>query len=216
MSLKKIYIVRHAESDEDVNPNLNGEVSDSEISITEKGRGQVATLINKLLPLISGYKGVGVIASTSNRAQETARLLVNGLLGEDNRYYYTVEPAIRNLNWGNVDKTNVKEIERERYRVGVLYYSFPGGDHTPTYVDNIQGFTDRCLREGQNEDYPEVLLIVAHGFSMRVITKCLIDMSDADFKWLANPHNCFIIQLSVGYDAVTLDTELPIYQHKNM
>ena len=215
MSLKKIFIVRHAESDEDINPNLNGEVSDSEISITKKGRGQVEEIKKQLILLISNLKGLKIIVSTSNRAQETARLLTEGLIcqGEEG---YVSEPSIRNLNWGNVDKTNVKEIEKERYGVGVLYYSFPGGDNTPTYVQNIQHFTDRCLEEGKDDDYPEALLIVAHGFSMRVITKCFIGMNDEDFKWLANPHNCFIIQLLVQGDEVSLKTQMPVYQPKGI
>jgi len=211
MPLKGIFIVRHAESDEDINPNLNGEVVDSEISITTIGQKQASEMKSQLKKILSVFKGLRVIVSTSNRAIETARILTEGFVDEGNKYY-SFENSIRNLNWGDVDQTNVRQIEKERYEAGVLFYSFPGGDHTPEYVKNIQSFTDRCLKEGLQFNHPEALLIVAHGFSMRVIVKCFLGMSDDEFKWLGNPHNCFIVNLVVDGEQINLRTKMPIYK----
>lgn len=213
MSLKEIFILRHGESEEDVDPNLNGEVSDEMISITKKGEEQITTVASILLGNVATSKGVRIIASPSNRAVQTANLLM-GKFVDFNHSDFSIEPSIRNLYWGNAtNRHNIKQIQQERYKAGVLYYQFPGGDHSPTFVNNIQKFTNKCLKEGSYNAHSESLIIVTHGFALRIIVKCLTKMSNAKFKWLANPPNCFVARLSVQ-NGIRLNTEMPIRQRK--
>jgi len=75
MSLKKIIIIRHAESQEDVDPNLKGILKDSEISITENGISEINEVASEITKIISSFKTTTIYSSISNRASETSTIL---------------------------------------------------------------------------------------------------------------------------------------------
>ena len=120
------------------------------------------------------------------------------------------EPRIRNLNWGSTTPFNVKEISQERYIAGVLHYQFPDGDHSPTFVSNIGRFVNNLLNSGKEKSFPEAIIIVTHGFSLRVIAKFLLNMSDEDFRWVRHPKNCFIANFDIdNLGIITIQKPLP-------
>ncbi len=206
MSLKRILVIRHAESDEDINPNLHGEVTDEEISLTDKGTEEAFEIAQAVRRRTANYKSLRIYSSPSRRAREMASIIRRTIDFSGIEHFH--EPSIRNLDWGNTTPENVKGIERERYRVGVLRYKFPGGDHCPTYVRRIGFFVQRLLDLKYKED-PEVAIIVTHGFALRIIAKFLLEMSDDDFRWIKNPPNCYIADFMIGiFGEITIDKPL--------
>jgi broad specificity phosphatase PhoE len=206
MSLRKIIIIRHAESQEDIDPNLNGILEDHEISITKKGISQIERITLEVMRIVSNFKNTTIYSSISNRAVETSVVLKNKLRLPE----VIFEPRIRNLNWGSTTPIDVKEIAQERYSAGVLYYQFPDGDHSPTFVSNIGKFVNDLLNSGKEKSFPEAIIIVTHGFSLRVITKFLLNMSDEDFRWVRHPKNCFIANFDIDdLGAISIQKPLP-------
>lgn len=197
MRVRRIIVVRHAESEEDINPNLNDEVSDYEISLTNKGVIQAKDMTQNVLSRLVSYNSIGLWTSPSNRAQQTVSI-IKADIPQDVCRGIVIEERIRNLNWGSVTRKNIKEIEQERYDVGVLYYQFPDGDHSPTFVSNIYQFVKEVCFLKSGISSPEALIIVTHGFSLRIIAKSLLNMSDGEFKWLKNPPNCYIADFSIS------------------
>ena len=195
MSLKKIVIIRHAQSEEDINPSLNGQKEDIYISITERGKHQAAETIKRIKTVFLGINSVRVYLSPSNRVLQTTSILYSKL-NLDNPGVF-VDPRIRNLNWGDTTSENVKKIEEERYKAGVLHCQFPNGDHSPTFVRRIGNFVEELLILGKQERFPEGVIIVTHGFAMRIITKFLLRMNDVDFQWIKNPPNCYIADFQI-------------------
>jgi broad specificity phosphatase PhoE len=201
-------MIRHAQSQEDVDPNVKNGRGDHQISITELGKRQASNTIKEIRRRLPARCSVQVYSSPSNRVLETARIVSSGF--SDQESDIIIEPRIRNLDWGNVTQENLKEIERERYKAGVLHYQFPGGDHSPTFVRQIGEFVDELLVKGRIEIFPENVIILTHGFAMRVITKFLLGMSDDDFRWISNPPNCYVADFLIGvYGEVKIESPLP-------
>ncbi|MBP9760566.1 MAG: histidine phosphatase family protein [Candidatus Pacebacteria bacterium] len=205
--LKQIFLVRHAQSEEDVDPNIRNRAHDHRISVTAVGKKQVVEVAELLRPKIALYNQVRVIVSSSNRAQQTMHLFSSHF--PDKQFEIVHEECVRNLNWGNVDETTIKEVEQERYRVGVLYFQFPEGDDTRVLVRNIEKFVDRLLVEGRRSSYSECVMIFTHGFALRVIAKALLSISDEDFRYLSNPPNCYVATLNLTNGGIALEEPLP-------
>lgn len=192
MSLKSIALIRHAESLEDVDPTLHNVSDDSIVSLTEHGRSKARNIGEHLSRKISHEERVRVYLSTSHRARETWEIISEFIVPV---MIPTVDGRIRNLNWGNITLETRSQIEAERYRAGVLYYQFPGGDNTPDYISAIGRFVSEVFLGKKDEDYPEHVVIVTHGFALRVIAKFLLAISDEEFRELRNPPNGYVLRV---------------------
>ncbi len=205
--LKRIILIRHAQSKEDVNPNIKNKYKNETIPITKLGERQVYELAEKIEPLISNYEEVKVFTSLTYRVLQTTQLFCS--LFNSIKFEIQNERSIRNLNWGDANKDNLKSIEQERYRAGVLFYKFPNGDNSAEFVRRIHFFAQNILEQGKSDNYPECVIIFTHGFALRVVAKSLLNISDEDFRYLANPPNCYVSVLDITKKGVILNEPLP-------
>lgn len=194
MSNRRIVLVRHGESEEDIDPSIKSAVDDP-AKLTAQGRLQAQAKAEELTPLLLGFSGHVLYHSPSVRVKETSQFFLSKLppispdrIFEDGR--------IRNLDWGSTNSDNVREVEAERYKVGVLNFHFPDGDHTPTYVGRIGSFCEEVVSKIIAEE-SVCALIFTHGFALRVIAKHFIGISNEDFRYLSNPGNCFTLIIDV-------------------
>ena len=192
--LENIFVIRHGESEEDVNPEIKGEIKDSEIGLTEKGIIQAKEAAENIRAELVGFEHITLYVSPYKRTQQTAEIILDTL--QDGRIEMVTEPSIRSLNWGDVNRENLKEREQERYQVGVLHYHFPGGDKSPEYIDSIYDFVYKIVKEKHiNSGKREFVIIIGHGFSLRIIVKAFTEMSDEDFKCIKNPPSTFVARI---------------------
>ncbi|MCK9345351.1 MAG: histidine phosphatase family protein [Candidatus Pacebacteria bacterium] len=209
--LENVFVIRHGESEEDVNPEIKSELVDSEIELTEKGILQAKEAAEKLRSELVDFEHITLYVSPYKRTQQTAEIILDTL--RDGRIEMVVEPSIKSLNWGDITTENLKEIEQERYRIGVLSYHFPGGDNSTEYVGNIYDFVRRVITEKHiNNGKRECAIIIGHGFSLRIIVKAFTEMSDEDFKWIKNPPSTFVarIYFDPTIDSFVMREPLPV------
>lgn len=206
--LRQVFLIRHAESGEDVNPNIRNELSDDQISLTDIGTGQVSAMVERIRPQLVRYSRIKVFVSPSNRAVETLGAFLAHF--PDTEFDVVTEARIRNLDWGNTSRENIQEIERQRYEVGVLYFQFPGGDDMPLFVQNIERFVAELRAEGAQADYPGCVIMLMHGFALRIVAKAFLGISDDAFRYLANPANCYVAVLDISESDVRLREPLPV------
>lgn len=192
MTLKTIVLVRHAESLEDIDPTLHNISDDKSVMLTDHGKFQAREIGERLKREIFSTHNVKVFLSPSHRALETWRIICDTINPQS---VPVVDRRIKNLNWGNITLATRVQIEAERYRAGVLYYQFPRGDNTPKYVSSIGAFVAEMLYDKEKEDYPQHVLVVTHGFALRVIVKFLLSISDEDFRSLRNPPNGYVLRI---------------------
>lgn len=207
MSARSIWLVRHAESVEDIDPSMHGDIDDLKISLTSRGREQSREIGYRLAQDMSTSDPLWVFLSPSRRARETWSEIRKHT---HDPHCVFVDGRIRNLNWGLTNKYNRHLIEADRYRVGVLNFQFPGGDHTPTYVSNIEAFVRETAAKVKKTPNAQ-LMIISHGFALRIIVKTLVGLSAEEFRWLSNPPNAFVAKLKWSDSApfATLLTPLP-------
>jgi len=205
--LKQVFLVRHAQSEEDVDPNIRNGACDHRISITSTGKSQVVEMVRVLRPKILTYGHVKIVTSSSNRAHQTMSLFCSHF--PEIEFEVVHKECIRNLNWGNVDENTIKEVEQERYRVGVLHFQFPRGDNTPEFVREIEKYVAQLVKDGRTKVYPECVVIFTHGFALRVIAKAFLCMSDDEFRYLSNPPNCYVATVNITKSGITLEEALP-------
>ncbi len=210
MALKSLLLIRHAESLEDVDATLHV-AGDEQISLTDNGRTQARNLGETWRVRFTPENTLTVYLSTSHRARETWGILSPYFPQPKN---VEVDDRIRNLNWGSTTLENRAQIEALRYKVGVLKYQFPDGDNTPEYVRNIGEFVEKAVNRRQDESFPEYIVIVTHGFALRIIARFLLHISDVDFRWLRNPHNGYCLEITHNTEEDSFVATTPLLRMK--
>ena len=115
-------------------------------------------------------------------------------------------------SWGDVTVENRREIEIARYKEGVLVYRFPNGESGPQLVERFNSFVTSLRNSFQDEDFPENVVILTHGFEMRVFLMIWFGWSISYFERLANPRNCETATLSLQVDgSYVLEDTLRMY-----
>ena len=200
----RIILIRHAESEEDINPNMHN-VDDSQIGITERGKIQAKNLASNLKESFESFDSVKIFHSPPRRVRDTAHLVLSHLP----KKVIDMEEVecIRNLNWGDTTSENVKDVSKQRYDKGVLYFQFPNGDKTPDFVKNIKNFVRKKVLSLENRT--DCVIIFTHGFALRVIAKHILNISDEKFRFLANPKNCFYLNIDLIDGNAKAGTPLP-------
>jgi len=211
MSLKSIFLIRHAESPEDIDPTLHNINNDRGIPLTETGILQADNLGQQLSVRFFPENTIAVYLSPLRRVGETWNILAPYFPAP---MIKEVDERLRNLDWGNVNLETRDQIEAERYKAGVLNYQFPGGDDTPKYVRSINDFTDKATTNRQNKDSPDYIIIVTHGFALRIIIRALLQTSDTVFKWLRHPPNGYCLELTYNTETSTFTPTTPLLRRK--
>lgn len=197
--LKKIILVRHGQSLEDIDPTLHNIKNGKIAELTSTGKEQANQLGLNLRAKIPLTENFSVYMSPALRVQETWTILSNQI---NSPIEIVTDSRIRNLNWGNITSENRSSVEAQRYKSGVLNFTFPEGDHTPDYVSLLNDFIEKIITPCKvNDSEVGILLFITHGFALRVILKYLLDLNEKEFQWLSNPPNCYTIELI--YDPTT-------------
>lgn len=192
MTLKSILLIRHAESLEDVDPTMHNIADDSVVGLTEFGKIQAKELGQWIVNKIGPSAKLKVVLSASNRAKETWSVIASGFTYP---VEISVDERIRNLNWGSISLETRATIEAERYAIGVLHYCFPGGTNTPEYVQAIDEFAEEVILGCLEPDFPEHIIVITHGFALRVIARSLLVIAEDEFRKLRNPPNGYHLEL---------------------
>jgi broad specificity phosphatase PhoE len=210
MCPKKIIVMRHAESREDVDKTVYAHTSDLDIALSPNGEKQSVNMSSKIASRIDGKK-VHFYISPGLRLRQTYDLMVSHF-PKSLSSTFTVEPLILKQFWGDVTVENRREIEIARYKEGVLVYRFPNGESGPQLVARFKLFVEKLRELFRQEDFPENIVILTHGFEMRVFLMVWFGWSHSYFESLANPRNCEMVTLSLQIDgSYKLEETLRIY-----
>lgn len=192
----KLLVVRHAESLEDIDNTAYERIADEDMPLSEKGRWQAVAMGKNLIKEFGMVRHLRFILSPSKRVLETAEIIVSEL-PPGVHWSLSTEKLIIKQNWGSVTVHNRKEIERERYKVGVLRYCFPGGESGAEMLSRFALFAERLQVDLLSSSDDELTVIITHGFEVRVLLKSLFHWTEDYFESLAHPKNCEMKRISV-------------------
>jgi broad specificity phosphatase PhoE len=183
---RRIILIRHGESQGNIDDAIYETVPDHALSLTPQGR-QEATEAGRWLRAYLQDEPVTVYCSPYIRTRQTAELLGLRVTSDDMR----VEPRLREQDWANFqDPVDIAEQKRLRNEYGHFYYRFTHGESGSDVYDRVSTFLESLWRSFVEPGTAEQnLVIVTHGLTMRLFCMRWFHWSVEYFESLENPVN---------------------------
>ncbi len=204
----RIFLVRHGESEGNVDRNIFTKIQDYKIQLTDIGWEEAKISGEIIKNNILKYEKLSPPASQSNvkcfvycstfkRSRQTFESMKSNLKFPGFKsYIYHEDPRIREQEWGNYQKHyDSQEVLEEREKYGSFYYRISQGESGADVYDRLSTFLDTLFRDFEKPDYPENVIIVSHGFTIRIFLMRWFHWSPEEFEELVNPKNGQVIEM---------------------
>lgn len=207
MKPKRIILIRHGESEGNVDPSVYGTTPDYALKLTSAGHQQAIDCGKKLKELISKESAMFYV-SPFWRTRETFENIVSQL--DLKELKYREEPRIREQEWGHLrGETERDDVIKDRDAYGTFYFRIPDGESCADVYDRVTTFLDTLHRDFEKPDYPDNAILVIHGMTIRLFLMRWFQWTVEDFEALSNPPNCATVIMNLQNDGkYALGTEL--------
>lgn len=187
MKPNKIILVRHGESQGNIDKNIYSKVPDYAIELSEKGINQ-AIEAGKNIKNIVGNDKVAFYVSPMWRTRMTFEGIAQSF--EKQNIDYKEDPRLREQEWGNFQNLEEStQVYEERDAFGIFYYRFKNGESGADVYDRLSDFMATLHRDFQKNDFPENVVLVMHGLSIRLFIMRWFHLTIEEFETLKNPAN---------------------------
>lgn len=228
MKPRVIYLVRHGESEGNVNEDIYETVPDYRLKLTEKGRKQariagqkIAKEIcqRKVIEHISGFpypisndecKEVQLYISPWIRARQTSEEIIKELKKSNIHIRKIYEdPRLREQEWGNYAEFRDK-IRRERKMFGTFFYRMMHGESGADVYDRCTTMIGTMFRDFEQVLFPPTIILISHGLTIKAFLTRWFHWSFEQFDRYKNPKNCeiFRMELDGSIDKYILKTPM--------
>lgn len=198
----RILLVRHGQSQTNVDKSLHGVIADPDIELTDRGKQQAAEagvfldgwLRNHRRPRFRIYR------SDYRRAVQTSDIIIEKL-GADLDFDTRMDERIRELEFGYSDAVSSDQLKAnfphyEAYKNlwsgEAKYYRRRLGGESPADVgDRLRHFIGAMHRD-QEKYGIRTFVVVNHGLTSRVLAKTLLKEDRVWYAKQRNPQNCAI------------------------
>lgn len=194
MRPNRIILVRHAESEGNLDRRNYQTTPDYALNITEKGRSQSVSVGNDISRIIQG-ETVHAYVSPYYRTRQTLNEIETVI--DANIIKSIEDPRLREQDWGHLRHPDANQnIMRERREFSSFYYRIQDGESGADVFDRISTFLETLHRDFNKPDYPQNCLIVTHGLTLRLFLMRWFHWSVEEFESLRNPKNCQVVVLN--------------------
>lgn len=207
MKPKRIILIRHGESQANVDKYLFGSVPDYTIELTDFGREQAREAGKRLKELVQD-ESLYFYVSPFWRARSTFEGVASAF--PRNQFEYSEEPRLREQEWGYLRcNEDFDKICRERREYGTFYYRIPGGEAGSDVYDRMNDLLGSLYRDFSDKDYPLNCVLVTHGLTIRLFIMRFFHLTVEEFELMIAPKNCSLVILELQDDGhYRLTTEL--------
>jgi len=218
---RTVTLIRHGESEGNVNADLFQTKPDSMMKLTELGWAQARMAGKTLREQIikqNGKNSIHFIVSPYVRTMETFHAIASAWCDPDKEFgdiedrnerlsawyerlameglTWLEDPRIREQDFGNYqDAHAVKKAQIERRQFGAFYYRFLNGESGSDVFDRVSTFFDSLWRSFHYPDHAQNYVLVTHGISIRVLLARYFHYSIDQFHMMKNPTNCEMVIL---------------------
>jgi broad specificity phosphatase PhoE len=191
MKPNRIILVRHGESEGNVDKGQYLTIPDYALNLTLNGIEQARQAGNEIKEII-GSEELYVYLSPYVRTRQTYQYIKESV---ENNVVKTVEdPRIRELDWGHLRHPDDNEdIIRARDNFSTFYYRIPDGESGADVYDRVSTFLDTLFRDFNKKEYPQNTLIITHGLTLRLFLMRWFHWTVEGFQNLRNPRNCQVV-----------------------
>ncbi|KAL5718217.1 hypothetical protein ACHQM5_011146 [Ranunculus cassubicifolius] len=208
---KRIILIRHGQSNGNVDENVYTQVPDPKIGLTERGVMEAEECGKEIRKLIES-DGVDdwqvyFYVSPYKRTLDTLRGF--GKAFESKRIAgVREEPRLREQDFGNFQDREKMRLEKAiRIQYGRFFYRFPNGESAADVYDRITGFRETLRHDIEigrfqppgNRNPNVNLVIVSHGLTLRVFLMRWYKWSVEQFERLNNFCNGGKIVMQIGH-----------------
>ncbi len=197
MKPKKIIVLRHGESEANINKDIMLEKPDHLIDLTSNGETQCLELGITLQPILEG-QSVTVWSSPFLRSRRTTQLFTSQL--EHSQVRLLEDPRIREQEWGNFFNEDIYESEKENLqRHSRFFYRIQNGESGADVFDRISSFLDSMFRESARNP-SDAILISTHGMTAMIFLKRFFHLTfeqHAEMPWFGN---CGFVLLELDHN----------------
>ncbi|XP_010550965.1 PREDICTED: phosphoglycerate mutase-like protein AT74 [Tarenaya hassleriana] len=207
---KRIILVRHGESEGNLDTAAYTRTPDNKIPLTECGRVQAREAGARLHALISSNASspewrLFFYVSPYERTRSTLREIGRSF---SRRRVIGVreECRIREQDFGNFQvQERMRATKMARERFGRFFYRFPEGESAADVFDRVSSFLESLWRDIDmnrlhiDPTHELNLVIVSHGLTSRVFLMKWFKWTVEQFEGLNNPGNSEIRVMESGY-----------------
>eukprot|EP01064_Diplonema_japonicum_P004547 TRINITY_DN129_c0_g3_i1.p1 TRINITY_DN129_c0_g3~~TRINITY_DN129_c0_g3_i1.p1 ORF type:complete len:446 (+),score=67.13 TRINITY_DN129_c0_g3_i1:48-1340(+) len=198
---ERIVMLRHGESEGNVDKTVYSLKGDSQLEITPHGLRQAMDAGARLKNVVGDGK-VYVAVSPFERAVQTLYGLYKGGLPRKQVCVVHHDPRIREQEFGNFQSIGLTAAVRaEEKTVGRFYYRRPNAESSADVFDRVAAFWDSLLSDGPTSllsgrvDKYETCLLVTHGLTIRLMLMAVFQWSVDTFETVFNIGNCEYITM---------------------
>jgi len=192
--MKKLYLIRHGESEANVDPQVYLKKNDFEVALTDRGVTQALECADKLIKQLRANPVI--FYSPFKRAKDTAEIIAQNLELGDISCSLIEEPLIFERAWGEELSHIVDNTDFDRKKYFSFYYRAPGGESFSDAYQRVVLFFQELHRI--KDELPDDIVIVSHGEIMRCMIMYLNKYSILHFvEHRTNPKNCEILEFNL-------------------
>lgn len=198
MKPKKIFLIRHGQSEGNANHMSYEQKPDYTMKLTELGYSQAIEVGKVLKEKIGNQKSMFYI-SPLWRTRQTFEGIIESF--DPRNYISREDPRIREQEWGHLRTVEECErVEREREEFGTFYYRIPDGESCADVFDRMSDFFNTLHRDFDKIDFPENCVLITHGTSIRCILMRWFHWTVEEFEATENPKNCELFEMELQSD----------------
>ena len=197
MKPRNIFIIRHGESEGNVDKTIYARKPDYAVNLTAKGVEQ-ALAAGQQIKNIIGSEKYCFYYSPYFRARQTMEHAMQAL-GSDNCVFKREEPRIREQEYSGKLRTLDEDVfEREIADYGKFFYRLEGGESPGDLFDRAGDFLGTLHRDFEKKDFPDNCAISGHGMFNRVLIMRWFKITIEEFETWKNPRNGEVYVMELG------------------
>ena len=165
MKPNRIILIRHGESEGNVDWDKYLTVPDHCLSLTKTGEKQ-ALKAGEDISNIVGSESVYAYISPYDRTRKTFDQIKLAI--SENIVRSIEDPRIREQDWGHFKHPDVgEEITQARDAYSTFYYRIPDGESGADVYDRVSTFFETLHRDSGKSDFSNKCFVVTHGLILR-------------------------------------------------
>jgi broad specificity phosphatase PhoE len=193
MKPNRIILVRHGESEGNIDQSTYAEKQDYKLLLTGDGIEQ-AEEAGRLLKEKIGDERLIFYVSPLWRTRMTFEHIARHF--DEHKYRWKEDPRLREQEWGHFRdlKANV-QIDAERNKFGTFYYRIKDGESCADVYDRMSDFLHSLYRDFEKPHFPPNVIIVTHGMALRIFLMRWFRWTVEEFDSYRNPRNCEMVEM---------------------
>ncbi len=207
MKPKRIIILRHGQSEANINKGLYANTPDHLMELTAKGKEQCIERGKSFKSILDG-KNIVVWNSPYTRCRQTSENVLAQIGNAEIKY--KEDPRLREQEWGNfysIDEAKRKAEERKRH--SYFFYRLKDGESGADVYDRISTFLESLYRDFKRDEKTEVALISTHGITSLIFLMRFFHWKYEEYENAIYFNNCDYVILELdektGYYKISED-----------